>query len=513
MIRIQRKARERLSVSPDHLRKLADLLGLPIAVFGAGYLYGPGAAGLFALFAIPFLLIRHRSLQGQDFFPLRTAGEGLTPREQIVMRLNDGYRSAGGKGLNFGCLAIGIDGGPQLIARFGHAQHARLLRRAADRIGSVLRESDLLRRMEDGHFAVAVAPVRRITSDSMAELAQRIRTALAEPFDIEGVTIRLGSTVGHCLAGRCPSPDGESLLCAAELALHATRNFGAEGIRAFSPEIARSNAQHDELVASAAAALEQGEIVAYFQPQVSTHTGDVTGFEALARWLHPSRGLLSPARFLPALQDAGLSARLGEVMLSQALSALRSWDRAGLRVPHVSVNFSTDELMDPSLADHVAWELDRFDLRPHRLNIEILETVVSDAPGGQIERNIAALSRLGCGIDLDDFGTGNASISAIRRFAVNRIKIDRSLVTNVDSDPGQRRIVSAVLSMAAPLDLGIVAEGVETPAEHAILAQLGCDHVQGYTIARPMPLDDALTWIRAHRRNLTPAEIPGRRAT
>ncbi len=509
MTRIQRMIRGRVTGSFDRLRRLADLLGLPVTLLWAGYLYGARGAAVFGIFALPFLLMRHDPLGRRSAETVLVAAPAATNRDQITQRLNDAYgTSADGR---FGCLAVGIDGAHRLIARFGHAQHARLLRRASDRIRSVLREDDLLLQMEDGHFAIAIAPFRRMSPDALSDLAERIRKVVAEPFDIDGAAVRLAATIGYCPAGRAPRHDGDALLCAAELALDATRSGSADGIRAYSAEIAHATAQHDELVASVSAALEQGEIIAYFQPQVSTHTGDVTGFEALARWLHPNLGLLPPGRFMPALQDAGLSARLGQVMLIQALSALRTWDRAGVPVPNVSVNFSMEELMDPALADHIAWELDRFGLQPERLTVEILETVVAEGPDDQIARNIAALSRLGCGIDLDDFGTGHASIAAIRRFDVNRIKIDRSLVTNVDSDPAQRRIIAAVLSMAAPLDLTIVAEGVESPAEHAILAQLGCDHVQGYTIARPMPLEETMDWIQSHRRKLVTPQIPIRR--
>jgi len=510
MTAIQRLVRVRLANSLVCLRSIGEFVGLPVALLLAGYFYGPGAALIFGMFAAPFVVMRLDTRRRAT--PAEPIVDGSTPRDQIVRRLNETYWSASGADGNFGCLAIGIEGSGKLISRFGHAQHARLLSRAADRIGRVLRDGDLLCQMENGHFAVALTPFRRGSPKVLSDLAQRICNAVAEPFDIDGATVRLSSSVGLCPAARAPRPEGDALLSAAELALQATRTAGHDHILTYSPEIARSNAQHDELVASAGQALEQGEIVAYFQPQVSTHTGDVTGFEALARWLHPTRGLLPPGRFLPAIQDAGLSVRLGQVMLIQSLQALRKWDRLGLAVPSVSVNFSTEELMLPSLAEHVAWELDRFGLAPDRLTVEILETVVSDSPDYQIARNIAALARLGCGIDLDDFGTGNASITAIRRFAVNRLKIDRSLVTNVDGDPAQRKIVAAVLSMAEPLDLTIVAEGVESPAEHAILAQLGCDHVQGYTIARPMPLEDTIDWIAAHRRKLTPAEIPSRRA-
>ena len=204
--------------------------------------------------------------------------------------------------------------------------------------------------------------------------------------------------------------------------------------------------------------------------------------------------------------------RLSEVILQHSLTALRSWDQAGLDIPRVSVNFSPVELRDPRLVERVQWELDRFGLTPARLGIEVLETVIANSPDGVIARNIIGLGKLGCYIDLDDFGTGHASITSLRRFPVNRIKIDRSFVTRVDRDEEQRRMLAAVLGMADRLGLATLAEGVETVGEHALLSQLGCDHVQGFGIARPMPADQLVDWSRGHHSKIAEAQRLGRSA-
>ncbi len=193
-------------------------------------------------------------------------------------------------------------------------------------------------------------------------------------------------------------------------------------------------------------------------------------------------------------------------MLYNALVALSRWEKAGLHVPTIGVNFSADELRNPRLPDKLKWELDRFDLTPDRLSVEILETVVAQTDNDVIVHNVAALARMGCGIDLDDFGTGHTSIANLRRFAVRRLKIDRSFVTRLDEDRDQQRIVAAILSLAERLGLDTLGEGVETMAEHAMLAQLGCGHLQGFGIARPMPFDDTIDWMRRHaaKRKMTP---------
>ena len=286
---------------------------------------------------------------------------------------------------------------------------------------------------------------------------------------------------------------------AAQIAADDARRNGPGALRAFAPTMARNRADHDAMRANLQRALDEGQIRAHFQPQISTSTGAITGFEALARWYHPTNGLVGPAVFLPMIETTGLSERLGEVMLQNALAALVRWDKMNLDIPCVSVNFSAEELRNPRLADKLKWELDRFDLNPNRLCIEVLENVVAATDDDAIVANIAALARLGCGIDLDDFGTGHASITSIRRFAIRRIKIDRSFVTRIDEDRGQQKMLSAILSMAERMGLATLAEGVETPAEHAMLAQLGCEDVQGFGIARPMPVEETLAWIKAQR--------------
>jgi EAL domain-containing protein (putative c-di-GMP-specific phosphodiesterase class I) len=190
---------------------------------------------------------------------------------------------------------------------------------------------------------------------------------------------------------------------------------------------------------------------------------------------------------------------LGQTMLTQALAAVAELDHKGLRVPTVAVNFSAQELRDPQLPDRLRWSLDRFHLAPSRLTVEVLESVVAGDGDEVIASNISRIAGLGCGVDLDDFGTGNASITAIRRFALNRLKIDRSFVREVDQNRDQQKLVTAILSLAERLELETLAEGVETQAEHALLAQLGCGHVQGYVIAKPMPAEDLAPWLSAHR--------------
>jgi EAL domain-containing protein (putative c-di-GMP-specific phosphodiesterase class I) len=303
------------------------------------------------------------------------------------------------------------------------------------------------------------------------------------------------------------------MLDAAEIAMDEARRAGRGSVRSFSAEMSDALESRINLSEEIGAAFDEGQIRPWFQPQISTDTGMVSGFEALARWVHPERGILPPQDFIEAVDNAGMLERLGEIILFHSLSALRLWDKSGYRVPRIGLNFALAELRNPRLVDKIRWELDRFDLTADRLNVEVLETVVADSDNDTITANIAALATLGCQIDLDDFGTGHASIANIRRFAVNRIKIDQSFVARVDSERDQQRMVSAILAMAEQLGLQTLAEGIETHAEHAMLAQLGCEHVQGFGIASPMPFEETMAWMDKHACRVGQPPQIGRPAT
>ena len=489
------------------LRRPELMVFLPAVTLAAFWLGGEQALILTALGA-PLLF----AVAGAFRFADPRAGilpdglGGLAMRPQIVKQLDDILRDAPIAGRTTACLVVQFDLAEEMVDRFGRAAQTEILARCAERLCAALREGDMVARLEGGGFAVVLAPVRRLDLEVAIQLAARLQAAIAPPISLNATRIYMTASVGCCLAARAPQFTGKALLDAAQVAADEAMRNGPGAIRDYAPDMARTRLDRDALRAELEQALDEGQIRPHFQPQISTDTGRIMGFEALARWYHPERGLIPPAEFLPALDDAGLSERLAEVMLYNALSALHRWDKAGFSVPTVAVNFSKSELRSPKLAEKLKWELDRFNLAPARLTVEILETVVAETCNDVVVANIAALSAMGCGIDLDDFGTGHASITSIRRFAVRRIKIDRSFVTRVDLDREQQKIVSAILSMAEQLGLATIAEGVETPGEHAMMAQLGCGAVQGFSLARPMPVEETLDWIARYlaRKDGTP---------
>ncbi|MGI9395705.1 MAG: putative bifunctional diguanylate cyclase/phosphodiesterase [Boseongicola sp.] len=404
---------------------------------------------------------------------------------------------------NIALMAISIDDLESLEDRIGVPMHESLLSELAERLRGLIRQDDMIGRGSRSDFLICLSEIRPPESENLLHLASRLQATLDAPFHHGAVRVYCTISIGIVRARQFKAPSPLGMIRAAERAILSAQQTGPSGIRMFESDYGQLPRLDHNLGNQISPALENGEIVGWYQPQISTDTGAITGFEALARWEHPDRGLISPATFLTLIERSGLSQRLAEVVLTHALSALRTWDKAGLGVPTVAVNFSSEELRNPRLAEYLSWEFDRHGISPDRLGVEVLENVIAESHDDIVAKNLRALADLGCRIDLDDFGTGYTSILNIRRFSVSRIKIDRRLVSRIDSDKDQRDLVAALLAMSEQLNVETLGEGVETPAEHTMLAQLGCDHIQGFCVARPMPLGDTLTWIPDHHARIS----------
>ncbi|PRY93525.1 diguanylate cyclase/phosphodiesterase [Hasllibacter halocynthiae] len=482
------------SLTPQRIppRRLLLVALAPIAALAAQHFGGAAALGGASL-AGAALLAR----------PRRPHVPPLEGRALIEVRLEEALR-AGGEGRT-ACFVVVVDDLPRASHRVGRRDAGEIAPMVGERLRATCRSDDVVARLEDGSHAVALASARHTDTEALLRLAGRMQSAVARGLPIGGRTLQLSASVGLC-GEDAGARTGAAMIEAAEIAADEAVLAGPGATRSFTPRMGCERRGRDARAGAAARALERGEIVPWFQPQIDTGTGMPSGFETLARWRHPVRGPLPPSEFLPELERAGLLPRLGDKMLDQALEALAGWDRAGVRVPQVGINVSGPELADPTLPARIAHALDGWGLTPGRLAVEVLETVVAGTEDDVICRNLAEIAAMGCGVDLDDFGTGQASIGVIRRFSIRRLKIDRSFVARLDSDDGQRRMVAAIVEMAARLDLATVAEGAETPEELAVLSQLGCDAVQGFGVARPMPADAVPGWIAARAAAL--ANLP-----
>ncbi|WP_208350707.1 putative bifunctional diguanylate cyclase/phosphodiesterase [Pseudaestuariivita rosea] len=485
--------------------EMALSFGFLSACTAASYAFAGEKALLIAGFALPivfFAFYAFRLVWQRAGKPKVMPGD---PRDNLISMLDSALETGHGVDQKTFCMVVELDDADVVVRRYGKAILHKCLITMADRIKDAMRDEDLVVKLDGNCFAIGLGPMRHLDIEMALQIAKRVQKSVEEPMVIDTHTLHLSVSIGVALPGRIESPNGERLLDAAECALLDAMQNQPSGIRCYVPEMRNRIENRNALIDEISVALENGEIVPWFQPQVSAKTGKLAGFEALARWMHPKRGLLQPADFLIELEQAGLMERLGEVVMYHAFAALRAWDRAGFEVPTIGINFSGMELQNPKLVDKLKWQLDRFELTPDRLSVEVLETVMARGEDDIITRNVRALSDLGCNIDLDDFGTGNASISNVRRFAVQRIKIDRSFVTKLDEDQDQQRLVSAIITMAQRLGLDTVAEGVETVSEHAVLSELGCTYVQGFGISRAMPVEETVMWMRDYIRRTDPA--------
>lgn len=427
---------------------------------------------------------------------------GKAASDQVIDRLEAALHDRSEGPRQTGCFVVQFDDPSRICDRHGRTLQSEVLAACIGRIRGAMRPGDRLFPLEDGSLVVVLAPSQRLDLEGMVRIAGRMQLVVQQPMVVGDISVQLSCCIGFCHARQINAETGRALLEAAQIAADEAMRHRPGAIRAYTDDLALIRATRDRLRSGFAAAIDAGQIRAHFQPQVSTDSGEVSGLEALARWHHPDRGVLAPGDFLPALEGTDLMELLGREMLNQSLSALAEWNRAGLAVPAVSVNLSPQDLRDPQLPDRLAWALDAHGLQPGRLTIEVLESVVAGVDDDIIRRNLDRIAMMGCGVDLDDFGTGNASITTIRQFSLQRLKIDRSFVRGVDYIRDQQKLVTAILALAEQLGLESLAEGVETQAEHAMLAQLGCGHVQGYVISKPLPPEEVATWLRQHRERL-----------
>jgi len=421
----------------------------------------------------------------------------LPMRIAAIEALDDALPHLSSRGRSVAALAVAVDNFTDAVADLDSTDHDEVLSVVAGRLASQVRERDVVARIDGSRFAIALTSIRKADHSLLVGVANRLQEAVREPISVAGQRVHLTLSVGFCLPTKLMRASGDTMIEAAEAALAAARSQGGGAVRSFDNQMPKAASVDRAAIDEVVRGLENGEIQPWFQPQVAARDGRIVGFEALARWVHPKRGTLLPADFLPLMEPAGQSRRLGEVMLYGAFSLLRNLDRLGIEIPSVAVNMSHAELAAPDLADRLKWEMDRFDLSPERLSIEVLETAIA-RDTTTVEQNLRAIAKLGCNVDLDDFGTGNTSIAGIRRFAVTRLKIDRSFVTRVDCDSEQKDMVRAIQTMADQLHLQTIAEGVETIEEQAALVELGCDMIQGFVLARPMPAEEVEAWTQSY---------------
>lgn len=352
-----------------------------------------------------------------------------------------------------------------------------------------MRDQDTVTRLGGDEFAVVVADLP--DRAALGHAAQRLARTFTAPFHIAGTEVRMTPSIGTALSGADGSR-GDELLRKADAAMYAAKRGGG-GVQHYD---ARSDEAALRLAALAELrdAISQGQLRLHYQPSVRLHDRLVTGAEALVRWQHPTRGLLGPDHFIPLAESSELLGPLTRWVLDAAVQQCRQWTDDGLDLC-VAVNLSAADAVDERLPDAVADALRRHGLAPDRLVLEITETCLISRPQ-DARAVLQRLTRLGVNIAVDDFGTGYATLALLRELPFNALKIDRTFTADVTTDGPGLELVRYTMQLAHALGSVVVAEGVESTAQWRVLAELGCDHAQGFAIGRPLPPSEFTTWLK-----------------
>ncbi|GGB99177.1 putative bifunctional diguanylate cyclase/phosphodiesterase [Cellulomonas carbonis] len=406
---------------------------------------------------------------------------GLANRSRMVAEIRSALHRACRSGSPVGLLFVDLDHFKDVNDTYGHAAGDEVLRVTAGRLQDVVRAGDTVGRIGGDEFVVLVEHPE--SEEGLVALARRVVDAVGEPVRVGEHATTVGASVGVALA-RDGSTDPDRLLHEADAAAYRAKSGGRGRAEVFDEALSRELVERGRLESALRAGIAAGELVLHYQPILDTGSGEVAGYEALVRWDRPGHGLVAPADFIPVAERSTLVCDVGRWVLAEATAQLVRWTAEG-RGEHltVSVNLSGRHVAQPGVVTDVADALAASGLAPHRLALEITETVVVDVL--EIEEALRALRDLGVRISIDDFGTGYTSIHQLQHLAVDTLKIDRSLVEA--TTPGVLALVGLVVQAAHAFDLTVVAEGVEEPEQLERLRALGCDSVQGFLFARPEP--------------------------
>jgi diguanylate cyclase (GGDEF)-like protein len=398
-------------------------------------------------------------------------------------------------GTQLAILFMDVDRFKVINDSLGHEVGDLLLRQVADRLQEHSREGDLVARMGGDEFVVLIE-----NHDNLADLsacAQRLVERLSAPYVLGRreyhVTLSIGISV-------FPSDgsDSRSLLKAADVAMYRAKASGRNNHQYYSPSMEVHTKERLELESDLRHALERGEFLLHYQPKVEIATGLVTGIEALLRWEHPHRGLVSPMDFIPLAEDTGLIVPIGEWVLATACARTKAWQDQGFPKLGVAVNLSARQFADPMLLPNLTRIIRVSGLDPSSLELEITESLVM-SHGASAVAVLEKLKSTGVQIAIDDFGTGYSSLAYLKRFPIDTLKVDRSFIRDIPADSGDKKITRAIIAMAHSLKLKVVAEGVETAEQLAFLRTLHCDAVQGYHLCRPLPEGQVADFLELNR--------------
>ncbi|MCX7628563.1 MAG: EAL domain-containing protein [Methylophilaceae bacterium] len=407
---------------------------------------------------------------------------GLPNRMLMRDRLEHAIVMAQRSGDKVALLFLDLDRFKQINDTLGHGVGDALLKAAADRLLNCVREQDTVSRQGGDEF-IAMLPGTDVAGAE--KVAGKILKEIVRPFEIGGHVLRISSSIGICVYPE-HAQDIEALVKNADLAMYDAKAKGRNNYRVYDVSMNASAFERLQMENDLRAALEQGQFELHYQPQFDLKSGALTGCEALVRWRHPDRGMVSPASFIPVAEECGLIGQIGDWVLEEAIRQSSAWQAAGLSPVTVAVNLSALQFQDRDLAGQVRGLLAEHGLSVEWLDLELTESVLMQG----IERTLETLhqlSNMGLRLAVDDFGTGYSSLAYLKLFPIQKLKIDQTFVRDIMLDPNDAIMVRAIVVMAHSLGLAVVAEGVETEEQASFLRTIGCNQAQGYLYGRPVP--------------------------
>ncbi len=393
-------------------------------------------------------------------------------------------------------LFIDIDRFKNINDTLGHEVGDKLLQDLSRRLHPCLRDGDTMARFGGDEFVILLDDLAAVTD--VRNIASKVLDHLSAPFQAGNSTLHVTASIGISMFPG-DGEDSGSLLRNADIAMYRAKDMGRNNFQFYSAEMSARAFERLTLENNLRHALEHLEFRLHYQPQVNVETGEVVGVEALLRWQHPDFGMVSPAEFVPLLEDIGLIVPVGHWVLQEACSQLAAWHAQGWTGLQMAVNLSARQLSDETLQAFVENELKRHALRPHQLELEITESTILQQ-GGASMHALESLRRLGVRIALDDFGTGYSSLSHVQNFEIDTLKIDRNFVMDIPDDTVDTAIAEAIVALGKGLKLNLVAEGVETETQRNFLRTLGCHVMQGYLFSRPQPASEIPHILSRYRR-------------
>ena len=427
---------------------------------------------------------------------------GLANRNFALQRIQRVTESDEEKVAALALLLLDLDDFKNINDSYGHQSGDRLLCTVANRLRSVLGNEGLACRMGGDEFLVIVEGEAAL--DGLPDIAERILRRMSAKVPLGGASTLVRASIGIACFPK-DSSDTEYLLTAADLALYAAKKAGKGTYQFFNEEMQHEFVEAKKLEHDIDEALISQQFKPVFQPQVDISTGAIVGVEVLVRWHHPTRGVLLPRDFLDAAANLGRMPEITRIVLDQAFAAASNWQKAGVKFGRIAVNFSQHDLMWNGFLNNLISMAEEHGLASECIAVEVVESVAIKNDSEQAARTLYDLRKKGFQIEIDDFGTGFASLSHLNRNLFDRVKIDRQFVADIDTNERRRIIVDSIIRLAGALHLKVVAEGLERQQEIDTLKELGCNECQGNAIAPPMPEPVAREWLITHDLQVSPA--------